>query len=61
MQQLGEMKRKRGCDVRGWCTDDDGGVIERVADDEAAFADEGGDYCAVGCEAHAENNGGRFA
>ncbi len=55
------MKRKRGCDVRGWCTNDDGGVIERVADDEAAFADEGGDDCAVGREAHAENNGGRFA
>lgn len=47
--------------LRRWRTYDYGRVIERIADDEAAFADERGNDGAVCGEAHSENNGCRLA
>ncbi len=47
--------------LQGRHTYDYGRVIERVTDDEAAFADEGGYDGAVCGKAHSENNGSGFA
>ena len=40
---------------------DDGGVVELVADNEAALLDEGGDVGRVGGKAHGRHDGGRLA